>query len=227
MRQDMPGGQARIRPRSSVLAAPQRPERAFERTFAPGTLLETDRGWRPIERLRKGMLVHTLDGMVPITGLGCQPADRSRVHWHIPAGNLGNCSDTRLNAGQHVAVTDPACHSLFDTPLALLPVPTTTGFCGVRTVTGFSLRGGIALHFETEQIVFAQTGMLLHVPGPSRRSRHRTLSYRESRRLLAVLCETRRGGRPDAAPTPLRPDRGAVSQPPASDNFDNEYVILS
>ena len=217
MRQDMPGGQTRIRSRSSVLAAPPRPERAFERTFAPGTLLETENGWRPIESLRSGMRVRTLNGMVPIAALCRQPPDRSRVHWHVPAGNLGNCSDMRLNAGQHVAVMDPACTSLFDARLVLIPAPTTTGFCGVRTITGFSLRGGIALCFEEEQIVFAHTGMLLYVPGPKPDSSHRVLSYRESRKLLALLCAKRTGDRDGqrtdtgAAQAVAYPGRGSQS----------------
>lgn len=202
MCQDVPGGHAHIRSRPSILAAPSRPERAFDRTFAPGTLLEGDNGWQPIERLRPGDRVRTLDGMVAISALHRQPPDRSLVHWQIPAGNLGNCSDMRLNAGQHVAVMDHACKSLFDAPLVLLPVPTTTGFCGVRTITGFSLRGGIAMNFDQEQIVVAQTNMLLHVPGPEQERTHRVLSYRESRTLLGLLCARRRDGKSD----PVRSD---------------------
>lgn len=229
MRQDMPGGHAQTRPRSSILAAPSRPERAFERTFAPGTLLETEDGWRPIDRLRPGLRVRTLDGMTSISALCRQPPDRSRMHWHVPAGNLGNCSDIRLNAGQHVAVMDPACHSLFGADLVLLPVPTTTGFCGVRTISGFALRGGIALRFDCEQIVIAQTNMLVHVPGPDTEpgtdpetatgaeTGHRVLSYRESRKLLTLLCERRRATdgpdrttppRADAQPDGMRQDGG-------------------
>jgi len=136
-------------------------------------------------------MVRTLRGMVRVAGIGRQPPDRSRMQWHVPTGKLGNCSDLRLNAGQHVAILNPLCKRLFDAPLVLLPVPTTTGFCGVRTVAGFALRCGVALRLEHEAIVFAQTGTLLHVPGPEGRTGHRILSYRESRGLLAMLC----GGR--------------------------------
>lgn len=179
---------APARPAASVLAPPQRPSRAFDRTFAPGTLLETDRGWRPVEQLRPGERVRTLRGMAPITGTHRQPPDRSRIHWQVPAGQLGNASDLRLNAGQHLAVLSPACKRLFGASLVLLPVPTTTGYCGIRTVSGFTLRCGIALSFHDEVVVFAHTGTLLHVPGTDRATRHRVLSYRESRALLALLC---------------------------------------
>lgn len=251
MRQDMPGGHARTRPRSSILAAPSRPERAFERTFAPGTLLETEDGWQPIDRLRPGLRVRTLDGMTPISALCRQPPDRSRMHWHVPAGYLGNCSDIRLNAGQHVAVMDPACHSLFGADLVLLPVPTTTGFCGVRTISGFALRGGIALHFDSEQIVIAQTNMLVHVPGPDTEpgtdpetgtetgtgaeTGHRVLSYRESRKLLTLLCERRRAtDGPDRAPPPradaqpdgMRPDSNRQEGACQTDTPQDEELPL-
>lgn len=176
------------RPAHSVLAPPRRPLRAFDRTFAPGTLLETDHGWRPVETLRSGDRVRTLRGMARITGTHRQPPDRSRVHWQIPAGQFGSASDLRLNAGQRLALLNPACKQLFGDPLVLLPVPTTTGFCGIRTVAGFTLRCGIVLHFEEEEVVFAQAGTLLHVPGATDITRHRVLSYRESRKLLAVLC---------------------------------------
>jgi len=162
-------------------------ERADDRTFAPGTLLDTATGWRPVENLRRGDHVRTLRGMRRITALARQPPDHSRVHWIVPANSLGNGAELRLNAGQNLAVMSPVCHRLFGVPLVLIPVPATTGFRGVHTVSGFSLRSGIALGFETEEIVFVHGGMLLHVPGPSCDDRHRRLTYRECRTLLPRL----------------------------------------
>ncbi len=185
---DPPSPDADFRPPPSILSGRPRPARAFDRTFAPGTLLDTERGWRPIESLHSGDRVRTLRGLTRISGISRQPPDRSRLQWHVPPGKLGNCSDLRLNAGQHVAILNPVCRRLFDATLVLVPVPTTTGFCGVRTISGFALRCGVVLEFETEEIVFAQTGTLLHVPGPGPQPRHRVLSYRESRGLLTLLC---------------------------------------
>ena len=180
----------------SVLASQPRPDRAFDRTFAPGTLLDSETGWRPVETLRAGEHVRTLHGMSRIARLSRQPPDRSRLHWRIPAGKLGTCCDLRLNAGQCIVIMAPACTELFDHPLVLVPVPATTGFCGVHTVSGFALRSGIALGFDADEIVFAQTGALIHVPGPEPAPPgHPVLSYRDSRRLLARLCrEDRQAG---------------------------------
>ncbi|GHG79454.1 Hint domain-containing protein [Pseudodonghicola xiamenensis] len=173
----------------SPLTPTQRPARAFERTFAPGTLLETDNGWHTVENLQPGDRVRTLRGMIALSQVRRQPPDRSQLHWHVPAGSLGNCSDMRLNAGQRVAILNPLCKHLFGDSLVLLPVPTVTGCFGVRTTAGFTLRCGIAIAFHEEEVVFAHTGSLLHVPGPQGAGRHRHLSYRESRILLAHLLQ--------------------------------------
>jgi len=171
----------------SILAAPRRPIRAFDRTFAPGTLLETERGWRPVETLHPGDRVRTLRGMIPLRQAGRQPPDRSRLHWQVPTSGLGNSSNMRLNAGQRVAILNPLCKQLFGDSLVLLPVPAITGCFGIRIISGFALRCGIALGFEEEEVVFAHTGCLLHVPAPQGRARHRVLSYRECHQLLAHL----------------------------------------
>lgn len=179
------------RPAQSFRDAPARPCRAFDRTFAPGTLLETDLGLRTVEALRPGDRVRTLRGMVQLQGTTRQPPDRSRLHWQVPEGKLGNTTELRLNAGQRIAVQNPACKQLFNQQMVLVPVPTITGYCGIRTITGFSLRCGIALHFAEEEVVLAHTGALLHVPAAdSDDSRHRVLSYRESRQLLNLLCDS-------------------------------------
>lgn len=174
-------------PHKSILSGRPRPVRADDRTFAPGTLLDTMTGWRPVETLRPGEQVRTLHGMRRIETLTRQPPDHSRTHWIVPANRLGNTSDLRLNAGQNVVVMDPVCQRLFGVPLVLVPVPATTGFRGVRTVSGFTLRWGIALTFESEEIVFVQAGALLHVPGPESDAHHRRLTYRESSNLLPLL----------------------------------------
>lgn len=174
-------------PLKSILSGRPRPIRADDRTFAPGTLLDTATGWRPVETLRPGEQVRTLHGMKRIETLTRQPPDHSRKHWIVPANRLGNDSALRLNAGQNVVVMDPVCQRLFGVPLVLVPVPATTGFRGVHTVSGFTLRWGIALTFESEEIVFVQAGALLHVPGPESDAHHRRLTYRESRHLLPLL----------------------------------------
>ena len=194
-------------------------ERADDRTFAPGTLLDTATGWRPVECLRCGEQVRTLRGMRRIATLRRQPPEHSRLHWIVPVNRLGNCADLRLNAGQSLAVMSSVCHRLFGVPLVLIPVPATTGFRGVHTVSGFSLRCGIVLGFETEEIVFVHTGMLLHVPGPDCDDRHRRLTYRECRNLLPQLrfgpprTASPRAQSPESYARPDRSERMSAVRP--------------
>lgn len=187
------------RPAASITAPRPSPAPAHDRTFAPGTLLETPSGWRPVETIRQGDRVRTVDdGLAKVCSVVRQPPDRNRVHWHVPAGTLGNCSDLRLTAGQHLALQVSECEALFDAACVLVPVPAATGFCGIRTVSGFTLRHGIALYCEDEAIVYAQTGTLLHVPAQDRRAGYRVLNYREARMLLYELCQRRQAERPSA-----------------------------
>lgn len=165
------------------------PKREEISAFKPGTLLETRSGWQPAEQLRPGDAVCTLDGGFATIAslrqrrLGVGPDQ----HWHIPAGSLNNCSDISLTRGQHVAIMDAACDQLFGTPCVLAPI---TAMAGYRGITAAAARtSGIAteLTFETEEIVYAQTGMLLHVPSGTQESFFRTLGYGETRALLTLM----------------------------------------
>jgi hypothetical protein len=169
-----------------VLPLPKREETS---AFRAGTLLETPSGWCSVETLKTGDEVYTLDGgFTEITGIRTHalPAGSTRAI-HVPAGVLNNCSDLVLTAGQHVALIEPECETLFQTPCVLVPAAAMTGFRGITALTGFGEMTATELTFATEEIVYAQTGALIHVPSGTTDPFFRTLGYGETRALLTML----------------------------------------
>ena len=156
--------------------------------FTAGTMVETEAGWRVVDSLKAGDRVATLDGGVAeVKSVVSRPAPSTCRLWHIPAGSLNNCSDLRLASGQHVALTDPEVETLFDTHCVLVPVAAMAGFRGIQPLTCFDLAPMTRLEFDTEEIVFTQTGTLVHVPTPSADPFFRTLAYGETRALLSLI----------------------------------------
>ncbi len=168
---------------------PPLPRRHEPSAFRSGTLLETPSGWRPVETLTAGDRVATLDGgFAELTGVRRHRiAPGSARASHVPAGSLNTCSDMILTAGQHVALIEPECETLFQAPRVLAPAAALCGFRGITSVAGYSDIEATQLTFENEEIVYAQTGALIHVPAQGGDPFFRILGYGETRALLALL----------------------------------------
>lgn len=168
-----------------AIPMPDRDEHSF---VMPSTLLETPAGWRQAGSLEKGDAVWTLDGgFCELTEVARQVSTGATRHWHVPAGALNNCSDLRLWGGQYLALLDPACEDLFETPCVLAPISAMNGFRGIAPVCSFGPREGIALRFAGEEVIYAQTGTLLHVAADRGDSFFRKLGYGETRALLTMI----------------------------------------
>lgn len=176
----------RARPLSPRLPLPPRTEIS---ALPDGTMLETRDGWRAVETLGPGDAVATLDGgFAMLTGLRRRRLAPGRMrHWRIPAGTFNTCSDLRLSAGQHIALAGPECDRLFGAPCVLAPIATMAGFRGIAPLTGLARAEATELRFASEEIVYAQTGALLHVPSGGATSFFRTLGYGETRALLSLM----------------------------------------
>ena len=132
-----------------------------------GTLVETAAGWQPIETLRRGDCVQTLDGgLAKILHL-----DRRLLQpeWEtplllLPGGQYDACSDLVLLAGQHLLIDtldDSACEGA---PFALLPAQALLGSAARRHRVATPL-AIITPMFADEEVIYANTGVLLHCPG--------------------------------------------------------------
>ncbi len=144
------------------------------------TLFETETGWRPLHALQAGDAVATLDG--GFTQIRSVTPGAPVPMIHVPGGALGACTDVLLPATASVALDVPA--TVCETPILSVPLRALCGWNGIRHAVD-ATDTLTTLTFDDEEMVFAQTGLLLHtdnaLPGFFERK-----SYGETRALLAL-----------------------------------------
>lgn len=137
--------------------------------MAAGTLVETRTGWTPVERLRPGEAVHTLDGgLRPIAAMDRSwllPAMQGEV-LAVPGGAFGNCTDMLLLPDQHVLLDldreDLAQGNLPDALAVLIPARALEREHGIHARAATRPLEVVTLFFPEEEMVWAASGMLLH-----------------------------------------------------------------
>ncbi|MEQ3710616.1 MAG: hypothetical protein ABNH38_03930 [Tateyamaria sp.] len=155
----------------------------YTATLSAQTRLETTRGWASVDDLIAGDRVATMDGgFATITAIA-HPKQRAPLV-HVPGGVLSTCSDVALPADGHIALTPPARWS--QAPVVSVPIKALSGWNGIRP-TLFAGPDLATLHFEEEEIIYAQTGLLIHAFDATAVSFYPTLNYGDTRALLALL----------------------------------------
>ena len=133
-----------------------------------GTLLETQAGWRPVQTLRIGDAVQTLDGgLARILGLDRRilTADGLATLIKIDGGHFDACSDLLLLPGQHVLLDTLDDPQMDGSPFAMIAALALLATPGARrTPLGTSVEV-ITPMFADEEVVYANSGVLLHCPG--------------------------------------------------------------
>jgi hypothetical protein len=135
-----------------------------------GTLVETDHGWKPVETLRTGDTLYTMDGgLRPVRdvhhsrlGYGGETPRKSMDLMHIPGGVLETCQSMMALPQQHVMLDLPEAEDLLDTPSVLVPLGALEGYRGISRLTATPRTGVVTLKFDDEEIVFANTGVMFH-----------------------------------------------------------------
>lgn len=149
-----------------------------------GTRVETPDGWRRVDGLSAGDAIATRDGgfarIVSLTA-----AAVPTTPWLVPGGALDNCSDLILPATTAVALRRPRAMRSHLAPLLLAPVETLAGFRGIRPAPA-AARPMIALGFESEELVYAQTGALIHAAPHGGAPFYETLDYGTVRALITL-----------------------------------------
>ena len=157
------------------------------RLFA-STMVETDAGWRPAGTLKEGQRLQTLDGglvdLISVT----QHKSRNSDHlvWHVPAGVLDTCSDLELHDGQLVAICHKACQILFGQDIVLAPINALIGYRGIMPRMS-APQASTEIRFASEEIIYAQTGALLHVREPALAPFFQQIDHAETWALLNAV----------------------------------------
>jgi hypothetical protein len=203
-------------PRSTFASAPVLAEPRL--TFGAGglcdgTLVDTARGWMPVERLAPGDRVQTLDGgLRPLAAVIRRSVDsvaggpRAAHLIEVPGGVLDTCSDLAVLAESRLLLDLPEAEARHGSPLVLAPAAALEGWCGIRKAAARGRSGAVTLVFEDEEVIFAQTGALVHCPAPGAEGAvpglaeasgfFVTLDWRQTRDLLNLPAHVR----PEALP---------------------------
>ena len=124
-------------------------------TLSAQTKLETKRGWASGDDLIVGDRVSTMDGgFATITAI-THPKRRAPLV-QVPGGVLSTCSDVALPADSHIALSPPTRWS--QVPVVSVPIKALSGWNGIRP-TLFAGPDLATLHFEEEEMIYAQTGL--------------------------------------------------------------------
>jgi hypothetical protein len=132
-----------------------------------GTLVEGAQGWCRVETLTIGDRVQTLDGgLARILGMDRRqlPVAAETALILVPGGCHDACTDLLLVPGQHVVV-DTFGEVDFGAPFAMMPAVALTTDPRVRRHFPVSRIEIVTLMFADEEVVYANSGVLLHCPG--------------------------------------------------------------
>ncbi len=137
-----------------------------------GTMVATAMGWRPVEALAKGDLILTFDrGLQPLRGV------TRGLHWdadtlcpealwplRVPAGALGNQQDMTLLPEQAVMIESDTADMLYGDPFTLIDAADLDGYRGIERMPPVVEIEVIQLQFDNDEVVFANSGALVHCP---------------------------------------------------------------
>ncbi len=159
-----------------------------------GTLVETENGWQPIELLRAGQYVQTFDG-----GLR-QVRQIERSYYgaahggfaidgvvFIPGGALGNCDDLFAMPEQYLMIESRLAEELLGTPVVLLPASAFVGFYDVEWQHPQGVIEAVTLRFDQEELVYANSGVLLHCPKDAGSDFFTVLDHWRAKALLGLM----------------------------------------
>ncbi|MEM9551099.1 MAG: Hint domain-containing protein [Pseudomonadota bacterium] len=179
-------------------ATPVRLHPATDRSvasLAPDTWLETPQGWRPVTELGRGDLVRSFDGgFIALTRVAHDVEDSAR-RIVLPAGCLGAATELSVPEDQWVAVHHARAERLYGSPVVLVRASALVGYRGAHLAEAGGPLSQISC--TEDELIYAQTGAMIYVPGEGDGSHFPQLSYGDTRALLMMIDS--QGCGPDSA----------------------------
>ena len=136
-----------------------------------GTKVETEAGWRSVEDLRPGTMVHTFDGgLRPVraiyrTEYGAHLAEAYPEGLVlVPPGALGNGDAFYLLPDQHVMFRGTAVEGVTGESAVLIAGRHTVGYGGITSTMPVDEVDVYSLSFDEEEICFVNRAVLMHCP---------------------------------------------------------------
>jgi hypothetical protein len=180
----------------------RRPQRLGSGLVA-GTRVETARGWKPVEQVLTGERVQTWDGgLQPVTKVErtLYGADLAEAYpdglLMVPGGALSTCDAVYLLPEQHILLESAIAEEVLGRPAVLVPAAALEGHRGILRVMPVDLVEVVTLSFDQEEVVYANTGALLHCPprragatpqGPATSAFFEVLGFDRARALVELM----------------------------------------
>lgn len=131
-----------------------------------GTKVATPQGWARVETICEGQKVLTFDGGMQtvraVTRHVLMADMTTTAAWpmSVPAGALGNREAMTLLPHQPVMIESDLAEEMTGDPFALIPATSLDGLRGITQSRPDALVEVIQLHFDCDEIVFANIGAL-------------------------------------------------------------------
>ena len=126
--------------------------------------VETAAGWRRAADLVAGDLLHVHGGgLRPVQAVQHEEGAGASL-LHVLGGALGNCADLWLGAAQLVLIDTMNDPDLPDAMEVLVPAEALDGLRGMALQAAPARLPLVTLHFDEEEVIWAQSGLTLHAP---------------------------------------------------------------
>lgn len=137
-----------------------------------GTRVATSQGWCDADTIRAGDMVMTFDsGLRRVIKVERRPlwsgdGPVPERFWPIlvPVGMIENAQPVMLLPRQGVLLESDLAEAALGDPFALIPAVALEGGAGVERVCPNDLIEVVSLHFDSDQVIFAEHGALLFCP---------------------------------------------------------------
>ena len=159
-----------------IVASAQLPRTAPQTTgMSAAAMVETASGWCRAADLRRGMLIHTMDGgLRPLADVAIVTiwpgGEGSGDLLHVPGGILGACDDLWLMPDQCILVGSPLVQQALGLPHVQLAARHLAGFGACRLKRSDAAQQIVTLRFSQPEAIWVNSGLVLCCDGTLERA---------------------------------------------------------